>query len=248
VSTWVFLRGWSREARHWGSFPEDFRAFMPDARIVTMDTPGNGELHAARSPSRVAPMVERVRESLRARRIAGPYRLLGMSLGAMACIDWAVRHPDEVRACVLINTSVRPFSALRERLRPGAYRSLLRLLLLERDPRRRESTILGLTSASGDEAVVERWVRLGEERPVSRMNALRQLVAAARFRAPDTAPAAPLLVLAGEGDRLVDPGCSRRLAHRWHAAIAIHPTGGHDLALDDGPWVAAQVKRWLRPI
>jgi pimeloyl-ACP methyl ester carboxylesterase len=57
----------------------------------------------------------------------------------------------------------------------------------------------------------------------------------------------PVLVLASAGDRLVDPGCSRSLAKAWKLPIAVHPTAGHDLALDDGPWVAAEVKRWLRP-
>jgi pimeloyl-ACP methyl ester carboxylesterase len=245
---WVFLRGWSREARHWNDFPADFRAFNPQARVVAMDLPGNGELHGVRSPTRVAPMVDAVRASLRVRHVEGPYHLLGMSLGAMTCIDWAVRHPEEVRAGVLINTSVRPFSAFLERLRPANYRTLLELALLERDPRRREAAILRLTSAAGDEAVVERWARLAGERPVTRLNVLRQLVAAARYRAPERPPDVPLLILAGAADRLVDPGCSRRLARQWSAAIAIHPTAGHDLALDDGPWVAAQVRRWLTPI
>jgi len=27
--------------------------------------------------------------------------------------------------------------------------------------------------------------------------------------------------------------------------IALHPWSGHDLTLDDGPWVAEQVARWL---
>jgi hypothetical protein len=25
----------------------------------------------------------------------------------------------------------------------------------------------------------------------------------------------------------------------------LHPSAGHDLPLDDGPWVAAQVRDWL---
>ena len=55
----------------------------------------------------------------------------------------------------------------------------------------------------------------------------------------------PVLVLAGAGDALVDPECSRTLARRWQADYAEHSAAGHDLALDDGPWVARQVRGWL---
>jgi len=79
---------------------------------------------------------------------------------------------------------------------------------------------------------------------VSASNAMRQLLAAARFRAPEVAPPAPLLVLCSRGDRLVDPQCSIRLAAAWNARLAVHPTAGHDLPLDDGPWVAARVREW----
>ena len=73
-----------------------------------------------------------------------------------------------------------------------------------------------------------------------------QLVAAARYRAPLARPAPPLLILASEHDALVDHSCSRQLARHWTTAFAEHPTAGHDLPLDDGPWVARQVGHWLR--
>jgi pimeloyl-ACP methyl ester carboxylesterase len=78
-----------------------------------------------------------------------------------------------------------------------------------------------------------------------RTNALRQLAAAARYRAPSHVPSVPVLLLAGARDRLVDPRCSEALARHWNAPIAVHPAAGHDLALDDGAWVAAQVKAWI---
>jgi pimeloyl-ACP methyl ester carboxylesterase len=83
---------------------------------------------------------------------------------------------------------------------------------------------------------------------VSRGNVLRQLVAAALYRAPDARPPVPILVLASRGDRLVDAACSVNLARRWNAPIALHPTAGHDLTFDEGPWVASQVQQWLRRI
>jgi pimeloyl-ACP methyl ester carboxylesterase len=246
VSAWVFLRGWAREARHWGDFPAQFRALMPDAEIIALDLPGAGRFHEQHSALTVESMVEHAREWLHARSTQAPYRLLGLSLGGMVSLDWAARHSGEVAACVLLNTSLRPFSAFYERIRPRSYATLLRVLF-ERDPRARETAIFRLTS-SGElrSDIISAWTRYAEEQPMSRGNALRQLVAAARYRAPAAPPSVPVLVLASAGDRLVSPGCSRELARRWNLPLAVHRTAGHDLALDDGPWVAAEVKRWLR--
>lgn len=248
MSTWVLVRGWTREARHWGDFPAQLQAAVPEARIVALDLPGNGVFRDRRSPLSIAAMVKHSRQALGTQSIEGPCYLLGLSLGAMVCIDWAARHPTEVAGCVLLSTSLRPFSAFHERLRPGTYATLSRLIFLPGEAQAREAAILGLTSAhvTPRAGLIAAWTRYGRERPVSRGNALRQLVAAARYRAPASPPPVPILVLAAQGDRLVDPSCSLNLARRWGAAIALHPTAGHDLALDDGAWVGAQVQQWLR--
>ena len=94
-------------------------------------------------------------------------------------------------------------------------------------------------------ALLQDWVAWRRERPVSVANALRQLRAAARYRAPAVRPPVPLLVLASAGDDLVDPRCSQALASAWHCALAIHRDGGHDLPLDDPQWVVRTLTDWL---
>lgn len=247
MSTWILLRGLTRESGHWGGFPDLLRQRLPPgARVLTLDLPGAGPLNHARSPARIEATMQVCRQQLRALGVAPPYHLLAMSLGAMVAVDWAVRHPEELSACVLVNTSLRPFSPWYQRLRPGNYGALLGVLLARRTNRRREETILRLTSRHlrADAPVVDEWTALRETRPVSRANALRQLLAAARYRAPLQAPALPLLVLTSRRDALVDTRCSQRLAKQWGAQLVEHPTAGHDLALDDGPWLAEQVGRW----
>jgi pimeloyl-ACP methyl ester carboxylesterase len=247
VTTWVFLRGLTRESRHWGSFVEVFRGAVPDARVVLLDLPGNGRLNGERSPASVARMAAFCRVELLRQRVEPPYYVLAMSLGAMVAAEWAATHPEELRGCVLINTSLRPFSPLRQRLRPETYGPLLALALLGGIHRHRETTILRLTSARKDQhaEVLQRWLQLRRERPVSRANALRQMLAAAGYRAPELAPRTPMLLLASARDRLVDPGCSKAIAEAWRSALAIHPESGHDLPLDDPEWVAAQIRSWL---
>ncbi|KQW96769.1 hydrolase [Massilia sp. Root418] len=248
--SWVFLRGLMRESRHWGAFPDQFRAVLPEADIVTPDLPGNGINFRQRSPLSVQGMVEACRADLRARGRHGPYDLLALSLGAMVAVQWQASYPQEVARCVLLNTSMRPFSRFYQRLRWQNYPAILRQLVLG-GARRQEQLALRLTSVTHggdtrDSELLKRWVDYHNEFPVSRMNAVRQLAAAARFRAPARQPdGAPLLVLAGARDGLVDPLCSQRLAQAWDADFRLHPEAGHDLPLDDGPWVAQQVAQWL---
>ena len=247
MSNWILLRGLTREARHWGGFAELLRREIPDARVIAPDLPGNGSLNEQKSPQRVEQMVEALRKQLDAQRVAPPYRLLAMSLGAMVAADWAARHPDEIGGAVLINTSLRPFSPFYHRLRPANYRRLLRLALGAASDREWETAILELTSRHADAhaAVLDDWLAYRRENPVAVGNALRQLVAAARYRAPRVKPPVPLLVLSSQCDALVDSDCSRQLAQRWQLPHAIHPSAGHDLPLDDGAWVVSQVARWL---
>jgi len=69
-----------------------------------------------------------------------------MSLGAMVAVAWAQSHPEEVAAQVLINTSMRRFSPLYQRLRPANYLPLLRLLLTGAALQDWERAILHMTS------------------------------------------------------------------------------------------------------
>ena len=148
---------------------------------------------------------------------------------------------------MLVNTSLAAFSPFYRRLRPRSYLRLARVALSGMPDREKESAILALTSSVGDPdgRIVEAWTAIRRDSPVSRADTLRQLLAAARYRGGANGPPVPTLVLASEGDRLVDPECSRVIAARWKASLALHPTAGHDLPLDDGEWVAGRIRDWL---
>ena len=247
MSTWVLLRGLTRESRHWGEFPALLQRQLGSAQVVMLDLPGTGELNASASPTRVGNMAEACREALRERGLPPPYHLLAMSLGAMVALAWANEHPDELQGCVLVNTSLRTFSPWYQRLRPSNYRRLLGMAL-SRDPEANEQTVLELTTrhpAVDKTVLLAQWASWRHERPVSGANAVRQLWAAARFSTPREAPKVPLLVLASAADGLVDPRCSQRLALAWGAELRTHPTAGHDLPLDDGAWAAREVGTWI---
>ena len=247
MSTWIFLRGLTRESRHWGSFPELFAKGVSDAQIFTPDLPGNGSLNTQTSPLHVAEMAESIRAQLIEQDVHPPYHLLAMSLGAMVAVAWATRHPEEIRGCVLINTSLRPFSPFYRRLKPANYLRLLKLALFGACDRDWERTILELTSRKENhsEDVLDHWAAYRRDYPVNSHNAFRQIAAAARYRAPLDRPPLPILILTSKEDALVDTSCSHQLAMHWDTDFAEHPSAGHDLPLDDDDWVVRHVNLWL---
>jgi alpha-beta hydrolase superfamily lysophospholipase len=111
----------------------------------------------------------------------------------------------------------------------------------------REKTILQMTSNlyPDSEQLLQRWVSYAKENKVSATNALYQLIAASRYRSPRSIPDAPILLLSSENDRLVNSRSSVSLAQNWSLPIAIHPSAGHDIPLDDADWVCENIRQWL---
>ncbi|KXU82672.1 hydrolase [Paraburkholderia monticola] len=269
MSTWILLRGLTRETRHWGRLPAVLRETLDQAsgdslgeagatstataasstgvRVLLLDLLGNGEFVQRRAPASVAGMVACMREAALETGVPSPYNVLAMSLGGMVATDWAQRHPGEIERLVLINTSMRPFSRAHERLRPSAWPGLLGVAAHWSDAADAESGIHRLTCNTVDtlEADLAAWTAIRRSAPVSRANALRQLWAAARFSAAAAAPSCAVLILSSRADGLVNPVCSAKLATAWGAPHREHPWAGHDLPHDDPAWTAAQIGGWL---
>lgn len=249
ADNWILLRGLIRESRHWEDFTQTFQAQFPGDRVTALDLPGNGTRCQERSPTCIEDMVASLRQALSDRGLQPPFNVVALSLGAMTAISWLNDYPGEVGRAALLNTSVARFSPFWKRLQTDNYWRILRHGLFARSALEKERTILSITSNLRTEAeraeIAARWAGYASEYPVSRANALRQIVAAARFSAPAELPASvPVLVLNGAGDRLVSPDCSAALAGAWRLPLAVHPSAGHDLTLDDGVWAAEQIQQW----
>ncbi|RDK03216.1 alpha/beta fold hydrolase [Paraburkholderia lacunae] len=247
MSTWILLRGLTRETRHWGRLPGFLREAIGTDCLLLLDLPGNGEFNNLRAPAAVADMVGFVRIAALQSGVPGPYRVLAMSLGGMVATDWSQRHPGEIERLVLINTSMRPFCRMHERLRLSAWPTLFEVAAHWRDAPRAEAGIHRLTcnDVQTRAADLAAWSEIRQHAPVSRANALRQLWAAARFSAGREKPRCPTLILSSHGDKLVNPVCSARLAAAWGAVHREHPQAGHDLPHDDPAWTSEQVRAWL---
>lgn len=267
MSAWILLRGLARESRHWAHLPAILRARGIDGEIVFADLPGSGRHIRERAPTTIAATTDFVRARSAAGGSGPPYRIIGMSLGAMVAVDWARRFPDDVEALVLINTSMRRHAGTFERLRPGAWARIARAawgwnarMGAETGPGFGAGVHSGLASTRTSEAIIHAltcartdtragdlaaWTAVFESAPPTRRNALRQLWAAARFHGPPLAPRCPTLLLASRADALVHPVCSKKLAAAWNAPLVEHPWAGHDLAHDDPAWLADTIAAWV---
>ena len=215
--------------------------------MTLLNTRRNLDAFFLRKVWRFGAMLDFCRKELARREVKPPYFLLAMSLGAMVATEWAYQSPEEIAGCVLINTSFQAFSPFYHRLRPRNYLPLLRLALLSSAPAETERALLRLTSneVAKRESVIAAWIETRRHRPVKAVNALRQLLAALRYRARTVPPATALLILCSEHDRLVHFECSMTIASCWKCSLALHPSAGHDIALDDPDWVIERIQRWL---
>ncbi len=246
IKTWVLLRGLTREHRHWEDFPEKLRHCFPGTQIIAADLPGNGDHADLVSPSSIQDMMLFLRNDIASSIASGPVHIIGLSMGAMVAIEWMKSYPLECAASILINTSLKGVSPFYHRLRPGNYHRIL-YSLFTRDNYRREKTILQMTSNlyPETEQLLQRWVSYADENRVLPSNALRQLLAASRYCAPELRHDTPILLLCSENDNLVNSKSSVSLARKWSLPIETHPHAGHDIPLDDGDWVCQKIKQWI---
>lgn len=246
MSTWILLRGLTREVGHWGDFPKQLEDACKGDKVLCIDLPGNGTDYKGESPRSVNEMMEHVRRKLKETAVDEPVKALALSLGGMVAVEWARHYPAEIESLILMNTSMRPFSPPWKRLRPKNYPALFQAIFTK-DKAKREQIILRLTSQNYDENnapdLLNYWVELAEQHPVSRKSTLNQLLAAARYQAPKQLTV-PVMVLCGGQDQLVHPSCSKAIAEAWTAQLLVNPDAGHDLALDDHQWASKQIVDW----
>ncbi len=203
MTSWILLRGLTRETRHWGDFPDTLQAALPDADITAIDLPGNGARHELRSPTSIEAIAADCRGQALASGLRPPFKLLAMSLGGMVAVAWASAHPDEIaRLCADQHQpapvqSVPPAAAPRQLRRPAAG-----------SPCHSTTAPMKPWCWRSPAAAPPTWPacwRTGlawrREHPVSLANALRQLTAAARYQAPRQRPIEHLLILAGSRTR-----------------------------------------------
>jgi pimeloyl-[acyl-carrier protein] methyl ester esterase len=246
---WLLLRGLMREADHWGEFSEQLRSVPGVGRVICLDLPGIG----TEQSKFFFPTVKQALEDLRSRfknhehDKNEDWGILGVSLGAMIAMQWVHDYPEDFKKIVVMNSSSRDFP-IWKRLTFPSMKVILELFL-EKDISLREKKIIDLTSnlRKNDLKLIDSWVKIANKNTLpsgfSKITAINQLAAAAQFKLPEKIKI-PMLVLASRADRMVNYECSKVIAKKYKAPIQIHPTAGHDIAVDDSAWVVEQVSNW----
>ena len=88
MTTWILLRGLTRDSHHWGRFAREFERAIGDP-VHCIDLPGNGLRCREFSPTTIGGLLADCRTSLAAMPGTYPIRLLALSLGAMVATDVA---------------------------------------------------------------------------------------------------------------------------------------------------------------
>lgn len=242
--SWIFIRGLARHSEHWGPLLKFFKQRFPHDEVELLDLRGNGEL--AQSPSYVD-ITDNVRD-LRARskfiKAGKKVHLLTISLGSMVGVEWAEKFPEELESLTLMNTSDRGTSYFFERMRPANYKKVFSILSKGISPPLLESKIMELVTNNPHE--YGEWAEKFAKLPsTTKTNCLRQMMAAARYEFPKHKPKTDILILSSEKDMLVHPACSEKIAQMWHLKTHVHPTAGHDIALEAPSWICEQLENWL---
>jgi len=247
---WLILRGLVREQRHWGEFKTIFEAELkktdPEAVVYALDFPGFGTEVERFSPASIEGIVDDLRA--RWKKIARPdesWNLLAISLGGMTAMQWCASHPEDFQKLVLINSSLSDLSPIYKRMKPQNYSKVLSLMASS-NIADREERVLRMTSNLTGIQLEERARQYASfALPIRKRDAISQIFAAIRFKAPKKLPL-PILVLVSRGDQLVDPSCSEEIAKHYGAEIAYHPNANHDLSTDDPEWIVRQVVDWIK--
>lgn len=255
----VLVRGLGRESFHWGEFITQLQSAFPNASIETLDVMGNGPFYELQSQFGIKKNVDWLRNQLfemtdkisinptQSEEVVPiqPRLLIGLSLGGMLVSHWAHLYPQEVSGLVVMNSSFANFSAFK-RMQPAAMLNLIQILRTK-NPSHREKMILDLTCnlRSDRLALAQIWGARAMLYPAKPINIIKQLILAGQMTIPQLKSGIPVLVLNGEKDRLVDPFCSSEIARLWKTNLSVHSEAGHDLPLDDGPWVVEEIKNWL---
>jgi pimeloyl-[acyl-carrier protein] methyl ester esterase len=237
--TWIFFRGLSREASHWGEFRDLISSKFPEDQVLFADLPGTGKSSARFAPRTIGETVDSIRNDAKELHSRGSQLIIvGLSMGGMVAMDWALRYPDEVKHLVLINSSCRDSGSVGERFR---WHTLVLLLLglipFLRMWVERKMLLIVMNNGAKVEAMWKVWRQVASERVTPAKIVLAQLIAAASFKLPDRHSSLPCTVISSTTDRLVSPSNSEFLHRWWNANLVTHPTAGHDLPADDGDWL-----------
>jgi pimeloyl-ACP methyl ester carboxylesterase len=235
---WLGLRGLVRGNGHWGGFPEKLLQTDPRLEFELLEIPGNGTRFQETTPLQVSKVIQAIQEKSELLKKYQSVNLLGLSLGGMISMKWAELYPHQINKLIVVNSSLSQFSPFYRRLIPNAYRAIIKIIPTH-EHHLREKYIFDLISNNTKESM--RYLTeasfFSKSHPVKLSNFFRQLYLAQQIQIyPEKIKAKPI-ILFSRNDHLVHYSCSLVIAKTFSWKHFEHPTAGHDLAIDDSPWL-----------
>lgn len=263
--TLLLLHGWTLNQRSWHRQIAALPAALPGSpvRIVAYDARGHGRSGPTpRRSATVAQLGDDLAEVLRMVAPTGPLVLAGHSLGGMAIIEYAHRHPDDFAArvggLVLVSTTAQghlhtSYGLPSPVARVVRYTELAGASMLARCGGLRPHSALQLALRPG-----LRWLLFGDLADAADIRLAAASVARVSLgaiggfrpsvgaqRRLDTLaelPPIPTAVLVGERDRLTPPACAEAIAGALPGAEpTVYPGAGHMLMLERHAEVTAML-------
>jgi|ERR1017187_3700060 pimeloyl-ACP methyl ester carboxylesterase len=244
----IFLiLGIGREKRNWSRPIEVLQAALPEFEIIALDNPGMGEYNKMKVPRTINKNIVFLKENFDKLKGNENY-FVGWSLGGMIVAKWSQLYPKDMNGMVLITSSFGSLQAPWLRLRVMIIPKVLTAILSK--GRKREDMMFSsiCRNENNRERLVNEWIQIQNDRPVSALNIIHQLEAATIFFTGSFKKQHPALVLGAAKDQLVNNKCSKNIKAFWNTEYQEHPTAGHDVFNDDPEWITAQVKDWLTEI
>lgn len=237
----ALLHGWGLHSGIW----QEVAAHLSGRELLTPDLPGYGETRTV-APYEPAGLADALAPAMPERCI-----LVGWSMGGMAALAWAARHPDQVAGLVLVSSS--PAFVNRADWPLGLAPEVLAGFAdaLSTDYRATLLRFLSLQARGGDQAR-ETIARLrdtvfarGEPSPATLAAGL-ELLRTVDLRAEAARVRCPTLVIHGGHDQLCPAPAGEWLAATIPGArLALHPRAAHAPFLSHPDWFIEQLAGFL---
>jgi pimeloyl-ACP methyl ester carboxylesterase len=242
--TLVLLRGLARWSRHWLDF--DKRLVDQGFRVIVIDNRGFGRSDAAPTTKMLSlyDLADDVAQIISRESPSGAH-VVGLSLGAMIGLVLAATKPQLIRSLIMVNSSVG--SSGLPRLSKRALLVIIGVLLTGQRTYGALAKLLLSPSASKEkrEKFAAAWAAIDANAKVSVQQLWRQLKAARAFTGTVEMAAVqcPVVVVRCDDDQFVDPRNSDFI-HKLmtHSKLLVHPSAGHELAVDDPDWFVKTIK------
>jgi len=242
--------GLTKESAHWDdSFVQKLKDLYQTDEVIALDLPGAGKYLDLASPLTMKGIVSMTRDHYQeyfAESERYENLLVAISLGGMVATEWLKSYPLDFSKFVIINSSFKGLSPVYKRVQPKAILEFFKIFGTV-DNGKREDLVIKLcgNNSKNYEAIHKKWTRIANERPMAKLNMVRQTIAGARFN-PDYKPEIPTLIIAARHDRLAHHSCSENLQKVWngdfHMIEEVHI--GHGVHIDAPIELAQIIYEW----